>query len=375
MYDVIVIGLGGMGSAAAYQLAQRGQRVLGIERFTPAHAQGSSHGRSRIIRQAYFEDPAYVPLLQRSYELWEALARDSGHDVLTITGGLMLGASTSQTVTGSLRSARAYNLAHEVLDAADIRRRFPAFVPGNDDVALYEARAGFVHPELSVWAHVQLALHHGADLHFGEQVLHYTSDDRGVTVKTTRGTYHAGRLVLTPGPWAPQLMAELALPLSVTRQTLYWFEPTHGTDPFAIGTFPIYIWELDDGDQIYGFPFQPEVPGVKIGFFYRGPVVDPDAVNRIVTDDAVAGMRAAIAARIPQLNGALVNTATCLYTEVPDHHFIIAPHPERPNVIIGSPCSGHGYKFCSVVGEILADLAIHGETHHPIALFDPARLR
>jgi sarcosine oxidase len=374
-YDVIVLGLGGMGSATACELARRGKRVLGLERFTPAHDRGSSHGRSRVIRQAYFEDPAYVPLLLRAYERWEELQRDSGLSVLTITGGLMLGPEQGPTFAGTLRSARQWSLHHEVLDAAEIRRRFPPLQPGPGLVGFYETKAGFVHPENSVWAHLQQALRRGADLHFDEPALAWTADARGVAVTTGRGRYEAGRLVVTAGAWAPGLLRDLALPFKVTRQTLYWFDPVGGESAFVVGRFPIYIWEMEDGEQFYGFPAQPGVPGVKVAFFYRGPEVDPDGLSRLVGEAEVVAMREALAPRIPALGGGgLRATATCLYTEVPDHHFVIAPHPAHENVIVGSPCSGHGYKFCSVVGEILADLALEGRTRHDIGLFDPARL-
>ena len=372
-YDVIVIGLGGMGSATAYQLARRGQRVLGLERFTPAHDRGSSHGRSRVIRQAYFEDPAYVPLLLRAYELWEQLERDSGMGVLTITGGLMLGREGSPTFAGTLRSARQWSLAHEVLDAGEIRRRFPVMQPAPELMGFYETKAGFVHPEVGVWAHLQQAMGRSADLRFGEPALTWAAEGTGVTVTTGKGRYEAGRLVIAPGAWAPELLADLALPFTVTRQTLYWFDPVGGPAAFAVGVFPIYIWEMEDGAQFYGFPAQPGVPGVKVAFFYQGMPCDPNDVNRVVSEEEVARMRAALAPRIPALNGALRATATCLYTEVEDHHFVIATHPRHENVVIASPCSGHGYKFCSVIGEILADLATEGRTRHPIALFDPSR--
>jgi len=373
-YDAIVIGLGGMGSAAAYHLAARGKRVLGLERFTPAHKEGSSHGKSRIVRQAYYEDPAYVPLLLRAYELWEQLERDSGHRLLTITGGLYLGRETSGTVAGSLRSAREWSLEHELLSAAEIRRRFAVFTPDEHVVGLYEAKAGFVHPELSVWAHLERAAAHGAELHFGEPVLGWSASDERVQVGTANATYHATTLVVSPGAWAPELMGDLELPFTVTRQTLYWFDPVGGSAPFAVGRMPIYIWEQDDGEQFYGFPAQPGVPGVKVAFFYRGFRCDPNNVNRIVNDADVAAMRAALAPRIPSLNGTLLDTATCLYTELPDHHFLVSLHPRHNNVVLASPCSGHGYKFCSVIGEILADLASDGTTRYPIGLFDVGRL-
>jgi sarcosine oxidase len=378
--DAIVIGLGGMGSAAAYQLARRGQRVLGLERHTPGHAQGSSHGKSRVIRQAYFEDPAYVPLLLRAYELWREIEQETGKELLLITGGLMIGPSESGVFTGSLRSAREYGLYHEVLDAADLRRRFPQFTPGDDIVALYERQAGVVRPEEGVLAHLQGAEMHGAELHFQEPAERWEASPSGdgVRVTTAQGSYEAARLVIAPGPWAYDLFRELNLPLEVERQVLYWFQPTEGIAPFAPDRFPIYIWELEDGATIYGFPaIDGPTGGAKVAFF-RMPdtfqqICTPDTIERTVHADEIALMREAIATRIPTLNGQFLEAATCMYTNTPDEHFVVGLHPRHPQVVIASPCSGHGYKFASVMGEVLADLATNGTTRHPIALFAPDR--
>jgi sarcosine oxidase len=373
-FDVIVIGLGGMGSAAAYQLARRGKRVLGLERHTPAHNKGSSHGKSRVIRLAYFEHPAYVPLLLRAYELWEQLERESNQHLLTITGGLMMGLPGSETVRGSLLSAQTHGLEHEMLDARDIRRRYPPMSPSGNTVALYEPRAGFVHPEKSVSAHLQRAAELGAELHFQEPATSWRaspSADR-VIVSTEKGNYEAGKLVICPGAWASQVLGDLRLPLAVERQVLYWFDPVGGVKPFQPDRFPIYIWEAEDTTLFYGFPHQPGEPpgGVKVAFFYHGgQACSPDTVDRQVQDIEVQRMRHCIVDRIPSLNGPLLGAATCLYTLTPDHHFIIARHPRHHPVLIASPCSGHGYKFCSVVGEILADLAIDGRPRLPIELF------
>ena len=214
-YDVIIIGLGGMGSAAAYQLAQRGKRVLGLERFTAAHSHGSSHGKSRIIRQAYFEHPDYVPLLLRAYELWDQIEHDSATQLLTLTGGLMIGRAGSHTLEGSLRSATTYNLPHEVLDAADIRRRFPPFNVADDFRALYEKKAGFVHPEHSVAAHLEQAEQHGVDLHYEEPALHWEARNDHVLVRTARGRYTAERLILSLCACASELLADLWILLTV----------------------------------------------------------------------------------------------------------------------------------------------------------------
>jgi sarcosine oxidase len=350
-----------MGSAAAAHLASRGQRVLGLEQFQPAHDQGSSHGRSRVIRLAYFEHPAYVPLLRRAYDLWRRLERDTGRRLLQITGGLMLGAPDSDVVAGSLRSAREHSLAHELLDAAAIRRRFPPFDPQPGTVGFYESEAGVLFPEEAIRAHLDVAVDHGARVHFDEPVEQWQVTASGtVEVRTTSARYEARRLVIAPGAWASQLFQLPALPLAVEPQTLYWFNPAGGPDPFAADRFPIYIWDLGDGVQFYGFPADDD-GRVKVAFFRTRNGDEPS-------------LRSALAARMPSLaSGALVATASCKYTLTPDHHFVVGRHPHHEQVVIASPCSGHGYKFAAVIGEILADLAIDGGTRHAIDLFSPLR--
>jgi sarcosine oxidase len=375
-FDVIVLGLGGMGSAAAAHLSRRGQRVLGLERFGPAHAHGSSHGRSRVFRLAYFEDPAYVPLLLRAFELWQELDRPGEPPLLQVTGGLMLGDADSGLVAGSLRSAREHGLAHELLTATELRRRHPQFKVTEDTVALLDHQAGYVDPEASVRAHLRLAAAAGAELRFDEPVRAWSAAASGdrVQVRTDRGVYEAGRLVITPGPWAPTLLAELALPLRVERHVLFWFDPAAGVSAFAPPQFPVYIWERRDGIHVYGFPHQPGPPGgVKVAFFHAGQPCTPETIERAVSADEAEAMRACLRNYLPGLVGPLLHATTCMYTKTPDGHFIVARHPRHASVVIGSPCSGHGFKFVPVIGEILADLAISGTTRHPIRLFDPAR--
>ena len=378
-YDSIIIGLGGMGSAAAYHLAGRGQRVLGMEQFTPAHDRGSSHGGSRLIRQAYFEDPAYVPLLQRSFELWTQLQQHSEQEIVTLTGGIMLGRPDSRVYSGSARSAAQWDLPHELLDAAQVRARFPTLTPTEDERGLFEPTAGFVRPERTVTAHLDLAARAGAALRFGETVRSWHADrnGHGVTVTTDAGTVTAGRLVLTPGAWAPQVLADLALPLTVERQVMYWFAPVGGDATFAPDRFPIYIWEAEENVTVYGFPTS-DGPGIgaKVAFFrVPGPhqVTTPETIARAVAAAEVAQMRAYIAERIPMLNGELLGAKTCMYTNTPDEHFVITTLPHAPQVAVAAGFSGHGYKFASVIGEIMADLATDGTTRHPIALFGPER--
>jgi sarcosine oxidase len=376
IYDAIVAGLGGMGSATAYELAGRGRRVLGLERHTPAHDKGSSHGRSRIIRQAYFEDPAYVPLLLRAYELWERLERETGQELMTLTGGLMMGRREDELVSGSVESAVEYGLPYELLDAGEIKARFPPFSPDPETVALYEERAGFVRPEESVKAHLDRAASLGADLRFEEPVLSWEAPEGQVRVETPEGVYEAERLVISPGSWAPQLLADLGLPLEVTRQVMYWFEPVGGLEPFLPDRFPIYIWEPDDGNKFYGFPAQDDDRGVKAAFFRAGGVpTTPETIDREVHEEEIEFLRSYLAEHVPALAGRCLDARACMYTNTPDEHFVISLHPEHPQVTIACGFSGHGYKFCGVVGEILADLVTEGSTRHPIDLFSPERLK
>lgn len=375
-YDVIVVGLGGMGSAAVHHLSARGARVLGLEKFGPVHNRGSSHGGSRITRQSYFEDPAYVPLLLRSYELYEALERDTGRDIATLCGGVMVGRPDSRTVSGSLLSARQWDLPHEMLDAKEIRRRFPTLTPAEDEVALYEARAGLLRPENTVAAHLQLATRSGADLHFEEPMLRWEPYRDGVRVHTAEDSYTAGQLVICPGAWAPQLLTDLGVPFTIERQVMYWFQPDGGTGPFLPENHPIYIWEDANDVQFYGFPSidGPDL-GAKVAFFRKGTVCTPDTIDRTVHEDEVAAMAQQVSPHIPSLPGRFLKAATCMYSNTPDEHFVIARHPEHPgSVTVACGFSGHGFKFVPVVGEIVADLALNGTTEHPIELFDPRRL-
>jgi sarcosine oxidase len=378
-YDVIVIGLGGMGSAAAYRLAQRGQRVLGLERHTPVHDQGSSHGSSRITRQAYFEDPAYVPLLLRAAELWPEVEAASGRTIAIWTGGVMVGRADSRTVAGSLRSAQEWDLPHELLDAAAIRRRFPTMTPAPDEVALYERGAGLIIPEESVAAHLALAADCGAELHFEEPVTSWQATGAGgVRVRTAAATYTAEQLVVCPGAWAPELLAGLGVPFGVERQVQYWFTPAGDVARFRADRHPIYIWEARDGRQFYGFPTFADPTGnpagsVKVAFFRGGQPCTAGTVDRHVRSAEIEAMRAFVAPRMPDLPGTFLRAVTCLYTNTPDEHFVIARHPAHEQVIVACGFSGHGFKFVPVVGEIVADLATDGGTSHPIALFDPRR--
>ncbi len=354
-YDAIVVGLGAMGSAATYHLSRRGVRVLGLDAHAPGHTLGSSHGESRIIRMAYKEHPDYVPLLRRAYRLWADLEEESGEPLLRITGGLFIGPPESGVVAGSLESARAHGLPHELLDSDETRRRYPALAPPDGHVALYEAAAGILYPERCVAAYLQGAVAAGAELRHEEPVVGWDATHSGVEVTTSQGRYVADRLVLTAGAWLGGLLQSLRLPLQSERSPVFHLLP-RSPELFEPDRLPIYVWEVDGGRMYYGLPHL-EQPGAKVGRHHTGEPCDPDTVNRELTTADEADVRAFVGRYMPALNGPVSSGIVCLYTNTPDEHFIVDRHPEHPRVVYASACSGHGFKFSGVIGEVLADLA------------------
>jgi sarcosine oxidase len=371
VFDAVVVGVGGMGSAALYHLARRGLRVLGIERFALAHDRGSSHGVNRIIRLAYLEHPSYVPLLRRAYELWRGLETDAGEQLLFVTGSLDIGPSGSQTFEGSLLSCRLHHLAHEVLSAADVGRRFPGYELPPDIRAVFQPDGGFVLAERGVTAHAAAAVALGASLHEGETVVSVEATDPCVTVRTDRGTYAANRVVVTAGAWAASLLRDLA-PLAIPeRQVLVWTAVSNAA-LFRPSAFPVFNLELPFG-RFYGFP-EFGIPGFKIGkYHHRGETVSPDTVDRRIDPEDERVMREAIRACFPAADGPVLHATTCMFTNSPDEHFIVDAWPADPRIVVAAGFSGHGFKFCPVIGEILAQLTVDGDTRHDISLFRLAR--
>jgi sarcosine oxidase len=370
--DAVVVGLGSMGSSAAYHLAARGLSVVGLDRFEPPHGRGAHSGGSRIIRMAYMEGPQYVPLVHRAFELWRALERDTGEVLLTVTGGLMLGRPDSVPVAGALAAVRAHGLAHELLDAGQVRARFPAFAPADDEVALFEEVAGLVRPERAIAAHLALARAHGADLRTGITALSWVATGDGVTVTTTDGgVVEADRLVLAPGAWAAELL-RIAMPMRVRRRIQHFWWPADPAD-FQPGRMPVWIWDWPPDQVGYGLP---ALDGQVKAALHRGDdPVDPDVGAAEACPDEVAAMRDLLATRLPRLaTGRWLGAKPCLYTLTPDEHFVLGAHPSAPHVWLAAGFSGHGFKFVPVVGEILADLAVTGKTAYEIGIFDPTRV-
>jgi sarcosine oxidase len=368
-YKAIVVGLGAMGSATLYHLAQRGSRALGLERLSPGHMRGSSHGDSRIIRETYFEHPLYVPLVRRAHELWRELERRSGESLMTITGGLMIGAPDGMIITGTLRSAVEHGLPHSILSPLEVQERFPAFELADDLVAVLDPRAGFLDPEACNRAHIQAALELGGKARFNEPVIDWTVEGDGVRVKTESAEYTADKLVLSAGAWNRSMVPDLELPLAVERQAVFWLDPERDRSHYDIGRLPIYAYEYRAGNICYGFPRLPR--GVKASVMHAGEIVsDPDNVNRTITDAEVNSLRAALEPILPALAaGPVRESDVCLFTNTPDHDFIIDFHPFLPQVLVSSPCSGHGFKFSSAIGEIQADLLTTGKSAFDLSPF------
>jgi sarcosine oxidase len=363
-YDVVVVGVGGMGSAALYHLARRGKRVLGLERFDLLHERGSSHGLTRIIRLAYFEHSDYVPLLRRAYELWRELERDAGDQLLYITGIIEGG---ERIHDGVLRSCADHDLEHEVLSGGEIARRFPAYRLPVETEVIYQPDGGFVVPERCIVAHVEGALARGAVLKARERVLEWDETENGVSVRTDRGTVEAERLVLTAGAWSENVARLPVGSVKAVRQALAWFQTTR-PELFTPERMPVFNLIIDD-DHFYGLPAY-AIPGVKLGRYERrGESGDPDVISREPTLDDEAPLRTFAERYLPEGAGPTIALKTCLFELSPDEHFLVDRHPESENVVVGAGFSGHGFKFCSVVGEILADLVLDGATGHDIGLF------
>jgi sarcosine oxidase len=372
-YDAIVLGIGGMGSAITYHLARRGMRVLGLERFDIPHTNGSSHGVTRVIRLAYCEHPSYVSLLRRAYELWRELQALFAQQLLYITGSIDAGAAGSRVFEGSVRSCEMHGLAHTILTSNELRRRFPAYRLPPSIMAVLQPEGGFLVPELCIVAHVTLAQRHGAIVRAREQVTRWEADGGGVKVWTDRGSYEAQKLVISAGPWISKLVDSVAVIARPERQVLAWFQPVR-PDWFLPEHFPVFNLELEEG-RYYGLPVF-GVPGFKVGRYHHlEQTIDPDDPNRDCYPEDEKVLRDFVARYFPDGAGPTMALRACIFTNTPDEHFILDHHPNFPEVLVASPCSGHGFKFSSVVGEIMADLVEKGETRHDISMHRLARFQ
>lgn len=377
-FDVIVLGVGAMGASACYQLASRGAAVLGLDQFDIPNDQGSAHGQSRAFRMCYFEHPDYVPLLRRSLELWHQLEEVTERKLLHMTGGIWFGPNDCELIAGSRDAAVTHGLAHEWIEHDDATKRYPQFTIPNEFVGFYEPQAGLLLPEKIISTHTEQAAKRGAVLRALEPVVKWRSDARVVNVETTQGTYEADQLVVCAGPWSDLNVGDLGVPLSVTRQITIWVQPKR-PERFALGAMP--IWAIDrqsgagagGGGMYYGFPILDDKPGFKLAVHCPGPSTDPDTIDRVAQGDEMNELREMLGRFIPEADGPLLASSVCMYTNTTDAHFIVDHHPQHANVTIAAGFSGHGFKFASVVGEALADLALDGRTDLPIGFLGVRR--
>jgi sarcosine oxidase len=384
-FETIVCGLGAMGSAAVYQLAKRGNKVLGLDQFSPPHGSGSSHGESRIIRQAIGEGEEYVRLVLRSYELWRDIENETGKTLLTITGGLTLESQNSEAVMHgrrdfldqAIRCAQKFDIRHEILETADIRKRYPQFAV-TDERAYFEYETGFLRPELCIEAQLHLAGKHGAAVQTDEIVVSVESrGDSGVTVKTSRGAYSAEKVIVTAGPWITRFLPPAYADLfKVSRQVMYWFDIREDCrSTFGPPGFPIFIWIFGRGGEFgfYGFPTL-DGKTIKIATEQFTATTNPDHVQCAVSMEEEQSMyKDYVQDRLPGISDRCAAAASCLYTTTPDSNFVIDVHPDNDRIIIASPCSGHGFKHSAAIGEALAEQVIDGKSKIAISSFSMKR--
>jgi sarcosine oxidase len=372
-YDCVVLGLGAMGSATLYTLAHRRVKVCGIEQFGIAHDRGSSHGETRIIRKAYFEHPDYIPLLNRSYELWDDLVRASGKDLFVRCPMIVAGRGDADAIKGLQICYRNYDLPHERLNAAEAAKRYPQFHLPDDFIVYVDPIAGFLHPEKCVETYVNLARDLGATVHTNEKVISWRDDNGKIRIRTDRREIASGKLIITAGAWANRELASLTLPLQVSRRVVFWYD-SYNLPDFEITRFPIFYVE-SKGRGFYGFPTI-NSGGLKVAEHTTPQFIsDPDNMPRSLSSADEQPVLEFLREFLPSPKLRQTKFSVCMYTMSPDGNFIIDHHPNFPNVVFAAGFSGHGFKFASVFGEILADLAMQHETTHPIDFLRLNRFR
>ena len=372
-YDIVVAGLGAMGSAAACYAAGQGLSVAGFDRWTPPHLHGSTHGHTRAIRRAYYENDQYVPLVVRAWELWEKLGSAIGRELLLETGALYVGPPDGELVGCSLRSARRHEFPHRQLAREEVREQYPQFAPGEGEAGMWENYAGVLFPERCVESCLELAAAGGAQLHYGAGVTGWRAEGDGLRVETEAGVVLAGRLVLATGPWIAELVPELNLPVTHKRMIQFWFRTAVEPEAFGLGRCPVFVFEYEPGKMFYGFPDLGG--GVKAAFHTGGTPTTPEEFSAPATPEEINELRRTAATRIPALAGAeLTGSDPCIYTMLPGGDSLIDKHPEHEQVIVLSACSGHGFKFATALGQAAVQLATDGESELDLSPFGIGRL-
>ena len=380
-FDIIVLGVGSMGAATCYQLAKQGHKVLGLEQFDIPHELGSHGGQSRLIRKAYFELPDYVPLLERAYQNWKELETKTGAQVYVKTGLVYFGKPSDALMKGVHESANKYKVEVNSMSVAETTKKYPQFILPANYERLEEPDAGFVTPERSILLFTEQALQNGAVIHTKEKVVEWKRSNGTLSVKTNKATYTCKKLVITAGPWAGKMIPGFATNLKVTRQIIAWMNPKKRED-FELGQFPCWILNDEAGPgSYYGFPILPVGKfggpvGLKLAYHFPGVVSDPDTINRITTAEDESKLIYALNKFIPNGYASTHVMKTCMYTNTPDENFVIDFLPGYDkDVAIATGFSGHGFKFASVVGEIMANLATKGSTNLPIGFLNAGRFK
>ena len=365
-----MIGCGAMGSSTAYHLAGKGVRTLTLERFALNHTNGSSHGRTRIIRHMY-DYPWYVPLVRRASELWSNLEKESGKRIIMKTGGLFIGPADHEITNNRFRNAEMFAVPHELMTAREIGERFSIFKVSEDEAGFFDPNAGILFPENCIEAYVNLAKERGADFHFNEPALKWEKLGGKMVVRTSQGSYSSEKLIISAGPWTKTLIPNLNLPLTPERQVVFWMKPLAQKGKFEPTRMPVFGWLTGDLHGYYGIPDLGD--GVKVAQDHLGDPCSPETVNRRVTEADERAIRSFLSEHLPLADGQVISSTTCLYTNTPDLHFLLDFLPNERHVLLVSPCSGHGFKFSSVIGEIASDLAIYGSSRHDISRFRVGR--
>jgi sarcosine oxidase len=379
-YDVVVMGVGSMGSASCYWLAKRGYKVLGLEQFAIPHEQGSHTGQSRIIRKAYFEHPDYVPLLKRAYDNWQQLEVLTGKSIYFRTGLVYYGRPDQELIKGVKKAAALHDVPLEYLNRGQSLSQFPAFRVPEYFETIHEPDAGFIPPEMAITLYKEEAEKKGAAIHMNEAVLEWKKENGGMKIVTDKNTYYSKKLVITAGAWAGRMLPQLGTELNVTRQAIAWIEPRN-PDSFLLGHFPCWLVEDEKKGVYYGFPILPAgkfngPAALKIAHHYPGQLTDPDHVNRQINQEDEEDIHFALEKYLPDAGHKIAHWKTCLYTNSTDENFIIDHLPGYDkDVAIACGFSGHGFKFVSVIGEVLADLAMEGQTQLPIGFLSLKRFQ
>ena len=372
IYDVIIIGLGAMGSAASYYLSKNGVKVLGLDTYEPPHKLGSSHGHTRVIREAYHEGTSYVPIVKKAYELWNELDHEIEDKLILEYGGMYLG-DDGKYLSDAKKSAKKYDIPIKEFSSKEIKEKYNILNPPNNFKGLLENRSGAVFPEKAISNFLSKSINNGSSHNYNEKVIVWEKQSKFYKVETDKNNYFAEKLIFSSGAWIKNLVPSLKLPVKIERQVLFWFDPIKDKDKFHYSNMPNTGWDLDNGMEFYTQP-NIENKGFKVAMHHNGKFISENDLNRESNADDLSIVKNFLEEYIPLANGKLIDSRVCVYTNTPDLDFIIDFYPNDENIIICSPCSGHGFKFTPAIGEICSELVINNAANYDLSEFSIKRL-